>query len=727
MGAFELLHQKVQSFIYKQKWSNFRPIQDQAIEHIVNRRGNLLICAPTASGKTEAAFLPIISTIADDFIGSYRVIYISPLKALINDQFKRMDLLCAEVAIPVTKWHGDVNQNIKTKSFKDPKGVLLITPESLEAMLLNKSELARKAFSKLQFVVVDEIHSFVGTERGAQLLSLLTRIEQEAGCKPVRVALSATIGNPKEVGKWLSGSDSFSEIQDEDWNDSAGIEGVIRGFTSKVPDEKEAEAETSLLSPGFLEAIYLGFLDGKNLIFGNSKRKLEETAYMVSQLAKNRNSNTQFLIHHGSLSKFTRETAEDEIKGSSKPTTVFCTSTLEMGIDIGATEKVGLIDPPWSVSGFAQRVGRSGRREGSSKKFEFFINEMEINKDSNIHELLRESLVKSIAIVQLYLEGFKEPLNVNKTHLSTMVHQTLSLCVQKTGASFDTIKDVILEKGFKDQIGESDFRLLLDHLIESKMLFLDERGVYSAGTLGEKFVEHFEFYTVFQTSDQWSIVNDGNLIGQIPIIGTYRENDHLLLGGRVWRVLQVVESAKRLVVTPSKSPRAPLFNSAFGITHERVHKTMQALYESKEDIPFLNTEARRLLSEARASYQDYLVGKHNDRTLIPIFKGSVIQNTISCLLDLAKVDHGITEVCLEVSDTSGQWLQKIRQVIANLDTPLKIVSQLPRSKKEIEKYDRFLPESLLNECYASGYLDLDGAKKWISLISSESDATKQVG
>jgi len=712
MATFDLLHPKVQQFIFSQKWTNFRAIQDEAIVHIIQKKDDLIICAPTASGKTEAAFLPIVSEIADDYSNSYRAVYISPLKALINDQFMRMELLCRDIGVPVTKWHGDVNQNIKLKSLFNASGILLITPESLEAMLIGRPTQVTNAFKNTRYVVIDEIHSFVGTERGAQLRSLLHRISLQAKCNPIKIALSATIGNPEEVGQWMS-SKPVRIVSDPDW-DKGSIEGRIRGFINPDNVTSEEASEASHRANAIVVgAIYERFTSGKNLIFGNSKKRLEETAYAVSEFAKEQNSKTQFLIHHGSLSKETKEEAESEIKSSTKPTSIFCTSTLEMGIDIGGIEKIGILDPPWSVSGFAQRVGRSGRREGTSKKFEFFINHLELNKDSNISEQLREDLVKSIAILRLYLKGFKEPLDTRRPHLSTLVHQALSFAIQRSGVKRSQMQEFMIEGPFNSALNSEEATLLIDHLIDKKILFSDSVDLILAGETGEKISAHYEFYSVFQSSDQWNVISNDQVIGQIPVIGSYHENDRILLGGRVWQVREVDERLKKLTVVPSKHAKAPIFTASFGITHSEIHKQMVEVYLGTEEYKFLTSDAIKLLAEGRDYYKKLVEKPDINSNYAGIFEGSIVQNTISCALDLNGVQHGISEICLETNRSLKEVLPKIGAFLKETKTAIRLASLLPRSKKEVEKFDKFLPDKLLDKCYAEKYLNLDDSIKWI--------------
>lgn len=711
MGTFELLHPKVQEFIYRQNWTNFRPIQDRAIEIVKKEVSNILICAPTASGKTEAAFLPIVSSIVENYSESYKAIYISPLKALINDQFRRIDYLCKEIGIPVTKWHGDVSQSHKSKSLKDPMGILLITPESLEAMLINKPELVAAAFKKLEFVVIDEIHSFVGTERGAQLRSLLKRIEYQAACSPRRLALSATVGNPNEVAQWMSESRKTEIVEDPSWDDSGGVEGLIRGFTNKVLSLEEIEAGDSELNPKFSELICVRFSSGKNLIFGNSKRHLEETIYAVNKVSQELGGGGNFLIHHGSLSKETKELAETELKESQQAVSVFCTSTLEMGIDIGSIEKVGIIDPPWSVSGFAQRVGRSGRKAGVPKKFEFFISQQELKDDTIIAELLREDLVKSIAIVQLYLRGFKEPLDIGSPHFSTLVHQIIALSRQRSGVSRRILDKFIGAGPFGGQISQTELDELLNNLESKGILARVEGGDYLPGRIGEKLVENYEFYSVFQSSEQWSVIFNDSMIGQIPVIGVYSEGSKILLGGKVWMILEVVEKSRRLVVKPSVSATAPVFVASFGQTHSHIHEQMKQIYSSVEEYKFLDREALQLLSEGRKNFSLYV----KNQKIYEMFTGSKIQNTLTNILDLLKIEHGISEVALDIRVSKEIWVPQVKSYLERL-TSNDLAAEIPRENKIVEKFDSLLTSSLLDRSYSEKFLDIGGLVGWLAKI-----------
>ena len=330
MEPFYLLNKKIQKVIHEMKWENFRPIQDEAIVHMVKTPSDMIISAPTASGKTEAAFLPIISQIADDGKDSVKILYISPLKALINDQFSRIEALCKHIDFPITKWHGDANQSKKATLIKNPAGILLITPESIESLFLNKTEFLGPLFKNLEYIVIDEIHSFIGNERGSQLKSLINRLEHTVEIHPYKIALSATISNLSDIAKWLNPNNPTSVKIIEDNDKSKDTVGLIKCYESVPPVVGVDKDEFSELKQDLFKIIK----QDKNLIFANAKMTLEEYCDSMQNIASENKYPNNFYIHHGSLAKNIREQCEDLLKKESN-ISVFCTNTLELGIDIG--------------------------------------------------------------------------------------------------------------------------------------------------------------------------------------------------------------------------------------------------------------------------------------------------------------------------------------------------------------------------------------------------------
>ena len=359
MHIFDRYAPFVQEYIYRNRWENLRAIQVAAGEAIFNTDDNVLLTASTASGKTEAAFFPIITLFSEDMPRSVGCIYIGPLKALINDQFSRLNDLCAEADISVWHWHGDVAQSHKSKLMKHPSGILQITPESLEAMLLHKHAAIPKLFGDLRFVVIDEVHSLLRGDRGGQTLCLIERLSRLAGVNPRRIGLSATIGDPEKTGEFLSlGTGRRTiipkiEAKGSRWRLS--MEHFYVKNTQAAEDRTDIEALPVLeektdqapenADPG-IGYIFEHTRGKKCLVFVNSREECETVTTTLRQYCERMHEPDRFLIHHGNLSASYRETAEQIMKDDSQYMTTVTTATLELGIDIGRLERAFQIDAP---------------------------------------------------------------------------------------------------------------------------------------------------------------------------------------------------------------------------------------------------------------------------------------------------------------------------------------------------------------------------------------------
>ena len=375
MGIFERYAPFVQEYIYRNGWENLRAIQVAAANAIFNTSDHVLLTASTASGKTEAAFFPIITLFSEDPPSSVGCLYVGPLKALINDQFARLNDLCAEADIPVWHWHGDVAQTQKGRLLKRPSGILQITPESLEAILLHKHAAVPKLFGDLRFVVIDEVHSLLRGDRGGQTLCLIERLSRLAGVEPRRIGLSATMGDPERTGEFLAlGTGKKTvipkfETQNAKWRLSMehfyvkNIQaGEGRTDVAALPALADKTDDAPVGADPGLGYIFEYTKGKKCLVFVNSREECETVTATLRQYCERNREPDRFLIHHGNLSVSYRETAEGIMKDDAQYMTTVTTATLELGIDIGRLERAFQIDAPWTVSSFLQRMGRTGRR-----------------------------------------------------------------------------------------------------------------------------------------------------------------------------------------------------------------------------------------------------------------------------------------------------------------------------------------------------------------------------
>lgn len=542
--AFESLHDTVKTWVATKGWQALRPIQEQAISVILGTHADLLIAAPTAGGKTEAAMLPIASTLAEEPVEGLACLYISPLKALINDQLPRAESLFGACDVPVTAWHGDVPRSQKTAFLKQPKGVLLITPESLEALLISRGAVTADLFGTARFVVVDEIHAFAGTERGAQVQSLLARIEHASGRRMRRIGLSATAGDLNAVAEFLRphGKGEVVTIMDGDGRPSVKrIHGVL--------DEGEGETEV-------VKWLYDSLRGTNNLVFANRRSEVEAYADALRRLCESEGTRPEFEAHHGSLSREHREDVEYVLKHSAESTTVVASSTLELGIDVGTIERVVQIGAPPSVASLQQRVGRSGRR-GEPPVLDAFV--IVPADPAALEDQLRAELVQTIATVELINRRWYEPPITGALHLSTLVQQFLSLIAQCSGVTEEEAFSVLCSAGAFARTTRAQFGRLSSYLIRMDLVYRYGSGLLVLGDRGEKLVKAQSFYAAFSTPVEYSVVAEDRVLGTLPLTDAIEFGDSVTFAARRWRILRIDDDRKKIHVTPADSAEAAQF------------------------------------------------------------------------------------------------------------------------------------------------------------------------
>ncbi|NMA73466.1 MAG: DEAD/DEAH box helicase, partial [Bacteroidales bacterium] len=391
MSNFHLLCDPLQNgIVSKLGWRSLTSIQEMTIPEVINGK-NLILLAPTAGGKTEAAFFPILDNIHTEGLNGLSVIYVSPIKALLNNQEERLSKLSSFVYRGVFKWHGDISRGEKGKFFKNPSSILMITPESLEVMLMNKKIDKNELFKNVRAIVIDEIHAFAEGERGVHLMAVLERIQGYSKHDIQRVGLSATVGNPEQISEWLQGSSSRQK-------------GVIDPPKENKPKKIEIKY---VLEEELATEVFKRAYGRKSLLFSNSRTGAEKVKNELEE------KGIESYVHHSSINKYFREVAEEKFK-IGKNNIIIATSTLELGIDIGDLDIVLQLDSPYSVSSFLQRMGRTGRRQGSVGHFVFFP-----TKD--------EKLVIAIAILNLAMRGWVESVDVSKKSFDLLFHQIIMM------------------------------------------------------------------------------------------------------------------------------------------------------------------------------------------------------------------------------------------------------------------------------------------------------------
>lgn len=789
MDVFASYAPFIQDFIYRNGWESLRSVQVAAADAIFNSEDNVLLAASTASGKTEAAFFPILSQLDEDPSSSVGVLYIAPLKALINDQFGRLTELCEEAEIPVWRWHGDVAQSRKSKLLKHPSGILQITPESLEALLLHKHSHIPALFGDLRFIVIDEIHSLMRADRGGQCLCLIERLSRLASCNPRRIGLSATIGDLELAGRFLgSGSgrdtiipriedtqqrwrlsmshffvgegaeemavsaqpDGEARLFDADCGDGESRSGGPRERTSETAGSRGATVGAERLSiaatpePATDAApagadLGLGYIfehtrGKKCLVFCNSREEAEGVTTTLRRYCEANNEPDRFLIHHGNLSSAVRESAEDVMRDEELDQTTVTTATLELGIDIGRLERAFQIDAPFTVSAFLQRMGRTGRR-GSPPEMWFVMREDRAEPRTTLGATIPWKLLQGIALVQLYLEDrWVEPPRLDRLPYSLLYHQTMATLASGGEMTPAELAARVLTLGYFHRVSSEDFRILLHYLIDIDHIQLTEEGGLIVGIAGERVINSYRFYGVFQENEEYTVRNESQELGTIvlpPPVG-----EKLAIAGATWLVEEVDHKRHLVYATQVKGQVPAYFGDCPGDINTVVLERMLRVLMEDADYPYLMDNARGRLTQARSTARN----AHLDH--IPLVRlggntwglfpwlGSYAFLALERFLKIKCAE----QLQLKGLDSSRPYFMEFRMkgdeqlfydVLAEqATTPFDSLDLVYPDEVPIwEKYDEYVPIELIRKGFAESVLDIDGmlrrVRQWCGLPDEE--------
>ena len=735
MRAFDRYAPFVQEYIYRNHWENLRSIQVAAADAIFNTDENVLLTASTASGKTEAAFFPIITLFSEDMPSSVGCIYIGPLKALINDQFSRLNDLCAEADIPVWHWHGDVAQSHKAKLMRHPSGILQITPESLEALLLHKHAAIAKLFGDLRFVVIDEVHSLLRGDRGGQTLCLIERLSRIAGVNPRRIGLSATIGDPEGTGEFLSlGTGRKTIIPKIDakgskWRlsmehfyvkDAQAAEDKQIPGALPVLEEKTDDAPANA-DPG-IGYIFEHTRGKKCLVFVNSREECEMVTTTLRHYCELNHEPDRFLVHHGNLSASYRETAEEIMKDDSQYMTTVTTATLELGIDIGRLERAFQIDAPWTVSSFLQRMGRTGRRELPPEMW-FVIREDEPEVRAMLPTTIPWKLLQGIALVQLYLEErWVEPPRLDRLPFSLLYHQTMSTLASCGELSPRALADRVLRLHYFHRITQEDYRVLLRHLIATDHIQQTEQGGLIVGLAGERVINSFKFYGVFQESEEYTVRSESQELGTVvspPPVG-----EKLAIAGHVWQVLDVDHKRRLIYCQQVKGSVPAYFGQCPGDLHTKILERMRRVLQEDRQYPYLMKNAVARLEQARftaahsGAAEKTLINLGGNMWCLLPWVGTYTFLTMERFLKIKCADRlGLRNldsarpffIQFTMKADESAFFRVLAEEIRKPIDPMELV--YPKELPLFDKYDEYLPEELVKKGFALGVLDVDGLRE----------------
>lgn len=712
----------IQEYIYKKRWETLRPAQVEALNICFDTRNHLLIAAGTASGKTEAAFFPAMSELHERPAKSVGILYIGPLKALINDQFERMKDLLIESRIPVWHWHGDVSQAEKTKLMRNPSGILQITPESLEGLLMNRPNAIPALFQDLRYIIIDEVHAFMGADRGIQVLSQITRLERMAGCRPRRVGLSATLSDYDSATAWL-GAGSPEQVSVV--TSPGGRKLRLRVDHFSFPDARDEEQAEQLQNArkAYYEYIYETTHLKKALIFTNSRSDAELTTLEMRRVAARRSQPDVFYVHHGSISAMLREEAESALKIGPGPAVAAATLTLELGIDLGELERVVQLGAPYSASSFVQRLGRSGRRGDSASEMLFVVQEEE-DEEAPLPARMPWTLLRAIAVIELYVRyKWVEPHDIRRMPVGTLYHQTMSM-LKSIGESepAELARAVLTLPSFKHMTPD-EFKVFLSYLIQTDHIQWTEEQTLIIGLTGEKIVNNYRFYAVFKDDEDHVVYNGSEEIGSITTVPP--PGYCFSLAGKLWKVVEVDTKHKAVYVKAAKGKVDTLWLGSGGDIHTKVIRKMREVLADSAIYPYLSPQAVNRLERARrlaresGLLRDIVIPAGGDSLFVLPWVGSKQFRTLERMLKHHLADRLSLRSIVPMepyymvvagNSDAGTLIQEIAAECSRCGEEQLLA---PEEAPYLGKYDEFVAPDLVRRAFVVDGLDLKGLREGI--------------
>lgn len=723
---FSRLAPFIQEYIYRKQWDTLREAQLEAARVLFDTPHHLLIASGTASGKTEAAFFPALTELHDRPSSSVGILYIGPLKALINDQFERISELLREGGVPVWHWHGDVAQAEKTKLMQRPCGVLQITPESLEGLLMNRPNAIPALFQDLRYIMIDEVHAFMGADRGIQVISQLNRLERMASCTPRRIGLSATLSDYDTAARWL-GAGTPQPVEVVAPTGGRKLKLSVEHFS--FPDARnEQEAEhLELAKQNYYNFIYDHTHLKKALVFTNSRSDAELTTLELRRIAAKREERDVFHVHHGSISAMLREEAEAALRSGPGPAVTAATVTLELGIDLGELERVIQLGAPYSCSSFVQRLGRSGRRGDQASEMMFLCAEEE-DEEAQLPARMPWMLLRAIAVIELYVrERWVEPIDLRHKPVGVLYHQTMSMLKSIGEAEPAELARAVLTLPAFRGIEPEEYKGLLQYLLKTGHIEQTEEGALMIGLGGEKVVNNFRFYAVFKDDEEHVVYHGSEEIGSITTVPP--PGYCFSLAGKLWKVEEVDNRHKAVYVKASRGKVDTLWVGGGGDVHTRVMQKMRKVLEEHTLYPYLAPGAANRLERARRLARESgllrspVIPAGGDSLFVLPWAGSKPFRTLERLLKHnLKEPMGLRQVVpmepyyMVVAGKAGadELLNRIRSELAAAPSPEALLD--PDEAPYLGKYDEFVPPELVRRAFAADGLDIIGLSEALSRL-----------
>ncbi|PEM27592.1 DEAD/DEAH box helicase [Bacillus wiedmannii] len=700
-SSFQMLSKTMQKKIWDMKWEKFTPVQNKTIPAIMESTKDVIVSSGTASGKTEAAFLPILSLIEEGAETQLKVLYISPLKALINNQFERIEKLCEHSHIPIHKWHGDVSQSRKNKFIKNPGGILQITPESVESLFINRTEHIRHLFKGLEFIVIDEIHSFIDTERGVQLRSLMSRIEQYTEQRPRIIGLSATIDNFNLVKQWVNYKDSDNVEIIEVKGNSKELLYYLMHFQTEEDRKKPVE---------LFEDIRELTKNQKAIIFCNSRGEVEEATVFLNRLAERDGMGETYYAHHSSIDKKEREYVEKKMIESNIPKSIIATSSLELGIDIGDVDIVIQIDSTFTVSSLKQRLGRSGRKKDANQMLQLYSTET-------------DSLIQSLAVMELILDKWIEPAKGYSALYDILFHQIISICQETNGITLESLIANIKANHVFHSIEEYITERIILHMIEHEYLErIKGRNELIVGIEGERILRSKDFYAVFLTPEEFTVLEGIKKIGMLDKMMVVNVGDNIILAGKLWTIKDVDFDKNKIYVQKAVNGKPPRYSGGGIKIHKRIGEKMMEILCANNEFSYVNEDAYETISDVRKPYHAYKI--HPNERVIWDSSGEIVFETYTSSNISRNLVWALRSLGLPVKSMDGvgritiegffcDFNEVINQVKEMKWTAEKLMDATLEQEFFVSKCSPYLPRDLQSELHIANEIDIAGMMEYL--------------
>jgi ATP-dependent Lhr-like helicase len=697
MSAFERLTPALQyQIVNTLGFRGLRPVQEQSIDAILDGK-NCVVLAPTAGGKTEAAFFPILSAMDAADWRPVSVIYLSPIRALLNNQEERVSRFGSLIGRRAFKWHGDVADGPRKKFLAAPADVLLTTPESLEAMMISPRVPARSLFGGLQAVVIDEIHAFAGDDRGAHLSALLERLTRFCGRDVQRIGLSATVGNPDEILRWVQGSSKRPGIV------------VNPGGAKKTPQLAIDFVGSIQNAATMVKALHPG---KKRLVFVDSRKKAEEIGKLLKQ------DQVDAFVSHGSLGPTERRDAEKAFQ-EGEDCVIVATSALELGIDVGDLDHVLQIDSPPTVASFLQRMGRTGRRAETTPNCTFLA-----TSDA--------AVLQSAAIVRLHQEGWVESVSPSHRAHHILAHQIMGLSVERQGVARGDIAAWLHGAAAFSGIRDEEREALIDHML-GKGILADQDGKLWLGPEGEKEYGRANFealYAVFDVPHMFAVMCDGREIGAVDVkflrnISSGDGARSFTLSGQAWEIVDIEWKKGRCAVRPTSDGKAPRWSGGPRFLGYHLCQAMKRVLLDEKHDPIWSSRARKVFDATRAEHGflkdgEDLVDQKNGVEWWT-FAGGAANTLLAKMIERELGGRCIARnTSISLVEGAGESAAALTETIRNWR-----IAERPSAddaaalaplaaKTELSKFEPCMPTTMVAELQTSRMFDLPGARRVVS-------------